>query len=155
AACALAVGAAAPSARADSAVAWGKFVNDTGTLGGAGAGRNTPIAIVGLESGVTALAAGKLHGFALQNGAVYAWGTNVDGELGDGTTTYRSLPVPVVGLQSGVTAIASGAGHGFALRGDALYAWGGNSAGQLGDGTTTNRTTPVLVSGMESGVIAV
>src|SRR3712207_7587879 len=47
-------------------------------------------------TGVTAIAAGGSwgsHSLAVTGGTVKAWGSNVDGELGDGTTTQRSTPV--------------------------------------------------------------
>ncbi|MEW2626397.1 hypothetical protein, partial [Streptomyces sp. NPDC048106] len=78
-------------------------------------------------------------------GTALAWGWNVVGELGNGTTTNSSTPVQVhlpAGTQ--LTAISTRDFHNLALTSDGrVLAWGGNSVGELGDGTTTNRTTPV------------
>ena len=126
---------------------WG--FNRSGQLGnGTRADSSVPVAVGGLLSGVTAIAAGD-HTCALTTaGAVWCWGANTAGQLGDGTTTNRSLPVPVSGLPAGVTAIALGDEHTCALTSDgAVWCWGSNSSGQLGDGTTTDSTTPVSVSG--------
>ncbi len=87
--------------------------------------------------------------------AAFAWGGNVFGQLGDGTTTSRTSPVPVVGMTSGVTTISGGVLHSLAVRNGAAFAWGYNSNGQLGDGTLVNRLTPVVVTGLSSGVTAV
>jgi RHS repeat-associated protein len=85
---------------------------------------------------------------------VSAWGYNVYGQLGNGTTTSSASPVTVTGL-SGVTDIAAGNYHALAVRSDGtVAAWGLNNAGQLGDGTTVNRSTPVTVKGL-SGVVQV
>ena len=67
----------------------------------------TPVAVTGLSS-VTAIAGGGGHNLAVQNGGVYAWGKNLQGQLGNGTTTSSTTPVAVTGLSSGVTAIAAG-----------------------------------------------
>src|SRR5437588_1067427 len=123
-----------------------------GTLGGT---RNTPVQVNGL-SGVTAMAAGWYHSVALKSdGTVWAWGSNLDGQLGNGTTTLDSTtPVQVSGL-SGVTAIAASFRHSLALKSDGtMWGWGDNTYGDLGDGTTFTRNSPVQVSGL-SGVTAI
>lgn len=149
-------------ARADLAVAWGS--NNDGQIGDGTYGlftdRNAPVAVIGMSSGVSAIAAGGLHSMAVQNGAAYAWGDNYSGALGDGhgypsVHSISATPVAVSGLTSGVTAVSAAAGFGFAIQNGALYAWGNNLYGDLGDGTTTMRTSPVLVSGMSIGVTAV
>ena len=112
---------------------------------------------VGELSGATAIAAGRLHSLALMpGGAVYTWGYNSDGQLGNGGTTESPYPVQVEGLNgvgelSGATAIAGGMYHSLALMpGGAVYAWGRNGNGQLGNGTTstTANSYPVQVEGL-------
>ena len=135
---------------------WGQ--NAMGQLGdGSVFTRFTPVPASGLESGVVAIAAGYAHTCALTNGgAVWCWGANWYGALGDGTTTSRSSPVAVSGLGSGVSALTAGYYHTCALSsGGGLSCWGSNFRGQLGDGTTTDRSVPAAVSGLGSGVTAV
>ena len=86
----------------------------------------------------------------------YAWGYNVYGQLGDGTTTTRSTPAPVTGLTSGVTAVAAGGNYSLAVQNGRVYAWGTDEQGELGDGSLiANTTTPVVVPGLASGVTAI
>ena len=101
---------------ADGAESWGN--NFYGQLGnGTTTNSSTPVAVSGLSSGVTAIAAGGNHSLAIQNGAVYAWGYNGFGQLGNGTTTFsESTPVAVSGLSSGVTAIAGGGEYSLAIQ---------------------------------------
>ena len=86
-------------------------------------------------SGVTAVSAGFYHSLALKgDGTVWAWGWNVYGQLGDGTTVDRSLPVQVVGL-TGVVAISAGGLHNLALKSDGtVWAWGSNAVRPAGRG---------------------
>ena len=141
----------------NTVTAWG--YNAGGQLG-SGVDSNSEryfVAVSGLTN-VVAIAAGDYHSIALkQDGTVWAWGLNVDGQIGQGnTTTPRYLtPVPVIGL-TGVTAIAAGGRHNLAVRADgSVVAWGSNSSGQLGDGTTTNRSAPVAVPALTSGILSV
>jgi len=117
-------------------------------------------------SGVIAIKGGNGQSLALKSdGTVVAWGRNVFGQLGDGTTTQRTTPVQVkdvggVGVLSGVSAISGGELSSAALKTDGtVVAWGQNSLGNLGDGTTTQRTTPVQVKdvggvGVLSGIVS-
>lgn len=126
---------------------WG--VNNAGKLGdGTMEGYSTePVDVVGLSSGVSAIAAGTQHTCALTaTGGAKCWGANYRGALGDGTPENRSTPVNVVGLTSGVAAIAASTGRTCALTtAGRVKCWGENWYGQLGDGTRTHSFTPVDV----------
>jgi alpha-tubulin suppressor-like RCC1 family protein len=121
--------------------AWGQ--NGNGELGAATVGTcgttacgMTPIQI-GTIAGARALAGGDHYSLALTaTGAVYAWGLNNAGQLGNASVAVvpasSSAPVQVSGRPSGVVAIAAGAEHGLALTAaGAVYAWGSNDDGEL------------------------
>jgi alpha-tubulin suppressor-like RCC1 family protein len=135
---------------------WG--MNYNGQLGdGTTTQRLTPVAVVGLEHGVSTIAAGAWHACALiENGGVKCWGDNAGGQLGDGTTVNRLTPIEVVGVIGKVAALSAGYNHTCAVTSaGTAYCWGWNTYGKLGDGTTTNRSIPVIVDGLLSGVRAI
>jgi len=110
---------------------------------------------------ITVVALGYAHSIALAaDGTVFTWGYNVNGQLGDSTTTDGNTPVKVKkGAYNGttylgddsnnkITAVALGQEFSVALAADGtVFTWGDNYSGQLGDGTTTDRYVPVKVSG--------
>ncbi len=122
--------------------------NGSGQVGdGTTMPRLTPVNVMGLTSGVFAVAAGRNHSCALTtSGGTKCWGGNITGQLGDGTTTPRLAPADVTGLTSGVAEITAGEDHSCAATSNGgLKCWGWNEFGQLGDGTKINRTTCVSV----------
>lgn len=135
--------------KADGTVwAWG--ANDNGQLGIGDrliTGNIVPVQVPGL-SNVIAVQASGFTSFALKSdGTVWAWGDNLYGLLGNGTTGEDArTPVQVPGL-TGVSQISAGGGtgaaggetgsHVVALKPDGtVFVWGNNGAGQIGNGTT-------------------
>jgi alpha-tubulin suppressor-like RCC1 family protein len=134
--------------------AWGS--NIYGELGNGNTTNNgTPTQVLLLSSGVKAISCGGWHSVALKNdGTVWTWGWNTDGQLGDGTFVDKTVPVQVSGL-SGIIKIASGTYHVLALKNDGtVWAWGDNVAGQVGDGTTADRNTPYQITGL-TGIVKI
>lgn len=72
-------------------------------------------------------------------GAVWGWGDNLYGQLGDGTYATRATPAPVAGLPP-VIAVGAGHAHMMAVATDwTVWTWGFGHYGQLGDGLTERR----------------
>jgi alpha-tubulin suppressor-like RCC1 family protein len=129
-------------------VCWG--LNTSGQLGQPPSqfiGHGYPVrAAVGVS--LQSLTAGGAHTCGLTgNGAAYCWGSNSNGQLGNGTIGgTNSVAAPVGG---GLTFVSLSAGgfHTCGVTPDgAIYCWGWNGAGQLGDGTQTDRATPTRVT---------
>jgi hypothetical protein len=79
---------------------------------------------------------GFRHACVLLAGKVSCWGTNIAGNLGDGTYNYQAYPVPVTtgyGLPATIDAVGCGADFTCALASGDIWCWGTSAEGQLGN----------------------
>lgn len=144
----VAAGAAHSLAIDPAGVVWAWGQNLTGQLGtGDQSPRRIPALVAGLTGTFVAVSAGTGHSLALRDdGLVFAWGLNLEGQLGIGNNVTRLTPVQVTALTD-VIAIAAGGGHSLAAKSDgSVWAFGGNLLGQIGDGSASSRRTPVPVT---------
>jgi alpha-tubulin suppressor-like RCC1 family protein len=142
------------------AYCWG--LNDQGQLGNGSGGNdgdysNVPVAVEtgGVLTGktLTQISAGGDGTCVLDSsGAAYCWGTNGQGQLGDGSTTaYSSVPVAVdtSGVLAGKTLTQISVGNAVTCALDSsgtAYCWGRNDFGQAGGGyTSPSVSVPVAV----------
>lgn len=134
-------------------VSWG--LNSTGQLGdNTTTQRSRPVQVLDSSSaalsGVTAIAAGGLHGIANSSNGLWGWGDNAYYQLGKRDTNDSLTAVPVLKNVTGypqftgATAISAGYSSSLALTSPDAYSWGYNGNGAVGDGTFTSRIIPVL-----------
>ena len=133
--------------------AWG--YNKYGAVGnGTTEGVNVPVKIMDDVKEVTAAAVGDgsfetySFAYALKNdGTLWSWGYNGEGEAGNGTTENVLAPVKILddvaeiqkdnSLEKNIS---------YALKEDgSLWGWGLNYYGQLGNGTTENVLEPIKI----------
>ncbi|XP_054837874.1 RCC1 and BTB domain-containing protein 2 isoform X4 [Eublepharis macularius] len=95
------------------------------------------------------IACGQMCSMAvIENGEIYGWGYNGNGQLGLGNSDSQPTPCRIAALQ-GIRAkrVACGFAHTLVLTDEGqLYAWGANSYGQLGTGKRSNQSYPAPVT---------
>lgn len=101
-------------------------------------------------AGVRGIAAGAGHLCAWSNDAVWCWGENSRGQLGDGSRAGRLAPTRVRDI-TGVTAMALSAGASCALlRDGTVRCWGDNRAWLLGGARGRDSlAVPAVVEGVD------
>ncbi len=108
--------------------------------------------VQGLEH-VKAVAAGLMYSVALKDdGTVWAWGYNKNGQLGTGETSrFEPAPVKVAGL-SGIVKVFAGYNHNVAIDGNGnVWAWGANDLRRARRRDERQPGTPVRLEGL-SGI---
>ena len=95
----------------------------------------------------------------LDNGSLYAWGNNKDGQLGLGLTDEYVAYNKKVDIPGKVKLIKCAGDNPtesacYVITEDgALYVWGKNSYGQLGVGNEVNKNTPIKVTAINGKVM--
>lgn len=104
---------------------------------------------IGTATDWISVSAGSLSSYAIKGSggvrALYAWGTNTSGQLGDGTTTDVLTPSQV-GTDTSWQTIFSGNSTVMGQKSNgSLWGWGLNYSGELGDGSSIYRATPTQI----------
>ena len=135
------------------AYCWGRDAN--GRLGngiGSGSRLTTPSSVLG-EHVWSTMSAAKYHTCGVTgSSALYCWGKNESGRLGDGTTADRSTPTQI-GTDQSWANVNAGYDHTCAVTTSGVgYCWGDNTNGKLGtdDPASVDRLSPTTVSGSYS-----
>jgi len=82
-------------------------------------------------------------GVLTRDGNLYTWGSNNNGNLGNGTKTDSNVPIKIM---ENVKCVSMGGTYGGAIKKDgSLYMWGSNRTGELGNGTTQDSSVPVKI----------
>jgi len=125
---------------------WGD--NENGQLGNGGTAiSKVPITVNNLGGPVKYVALGHKHTVALlNNSAVFVWGNNDHGQIGDGTKTDRLTPFLIQGVLG--RSAAAGLQHVLILQTDGtIKAWGRNTETETGNGGTDDILSPIAVVG--------
>ena len=102
--------------------------------------------------------AGFYHSATIKDdGTLWLWGYNADGELGTNDRTNRSSMVQTVAGGSNWVKMAMGHYHSAGIKTDgSLWLWGLGTSGQIGDNTAASKSSPVqtISAGTSWAVIA-
>lgn len=135
--------------------AWGD--NQSGQLGDGTTtpSPTTPVNVTGLSDVVQVDGGNDFALAVLSNHSVDAWGSNAEGDLGNGRSSqYATVPQPIPDL-SQVVQVSSGNNHSLALLSNGqVMTWGDNLDGDLGIGSSTPQYYPVLIPSLHN-VVAV
>ncbi|AFA71998.1 putative RCC1 repeat-containing protein kinase [Gordonia polyisoprenivorans VH2] len=107
----------------------------------------TPTLVQGLPSSVSAISSAYRTVCAIAGGAVYCWGYNSDGQVGNGSTADSTTAVAVPGIAGTVTRISAGYYHSCAVADEKAYCWGNNTFHQISSTESSPVNAPTAVTG--------
>jgi alpha-tubulin suppressor-like RCC1 family protein len=125
---------------------WG--ANDSGQLGdGTGVDHASPAPVMALGNGVVEVSVGDLFSCARRaDSTLWCWGSNVSGQLGNGSFDNSLAPTQVSALGAAVAEVSAGDLFACARKLDGtVWCWG---TGPLGNGAVTSSATPVQVAAL-------
>lgn len=128
--------------------AWG--YNAYGNLGDdSTTNRCTPVSVLGAKKTFCKITSGQNHIIVLQNnGQIWGWGYNNNGQLGDNTVASKRTPVSILGGKKTFCEISASQYSTFGIEHDGqVWSWGYNTYGLLGIDSLDNKSTPVSVLG--------
>jgi alpha-tubulin suppressor-like RCC1 family protein len=144
------------------AYCWGmNNFGQTGNRGPGGFNYNAPVPVGGVLSGktVTKIEAWSLTTCAVADGKAYCWGSNTNGQLGNGDAARANTDYPVAVDTSGVlngktvTGVSVGTYSSCAVADGKGYCWGDNMQGQLG-ASTPQSSSDIPVAVISSGLLS-
>jgi len=125
--------------------AWGN--NTNGQLGdNTIVQKSSPVQTITTDVNWKQVACGTSHIAAIKtDGALWLWGQNAYGQLGDNTLVRKSSPVQTIAGGTNWKQVSCGDSHTAAIKTDGtLWTWGYNNYyGQLGDNTVAHKSSPI------------
>lgn len=91
---------------------------------------------------------GRIHVCGLKaDGALFCWGTNTLGELGNDSRSLSRVPVQEGTLATDWAQVSAGGDDTYAVKTDGrLFCWGNNLYGEFGNGSLEDSSVPVQIS---------
>lgn len=131
---------------------WAAGYNYTGGLGlgiSNNTGSRSSLTQIGSDTDWSKIASGTAFTIAKKTtGALWAWGGNGGGQLGQNNTIARSSPVQIGAATDWDKVYATSSASLAVKSNGALWSWGTNNSGQLSQGNTVNLSSPVQVGAL-------
>ena len=119
---------------------------------GAGPSASAPSVVAGL-SNATAIGVGYdfFQCALISGGTADCWGTNMNGDVGNGTTNTSLTPEPVVDLSNAIAISTGQTGACALISGGTVQCWGDDNYGEIGNGTSEPQVLgPIAVKGLSN-----
>ena len=120
--------------------------------------QHLPMEISGNHDNIIAVSCGGEHTAILNNdGTVFTFGSNIQGQLGINSIIEQHLPMEISGNHTDIIAVSCGELHTAILKSNGtVLTFGRHNEGQLGQGNINNNIrTPIEISGNHTDIIAV